>query len=221
MTRLLVLGATGDVGRGIVREATRRGWTVVASSRHVSQCTELDLPGVTRIPADGTVAADLDRLVQLSDATDLDAVIVATSPTTARIAPGAETGTPAFVGYVADTLWPHHAALSAFLPHLRPGALFLGIGGGMADLVLRGYGHVSAAQAAQRMLYRSTAKEAASGVVRELMIRSMVTGDSNRDRAPAEWLTDAEIGRHVCDLVAEEHDARGDPVWELVPQAAS
>lgn len=69
------------------------------------------------------------------------------------------------------------------------------------------------------MLYRNVAKESRDSgvVVRELLIRSMVAGDSNRDRAPAGWISDEQVGRAVCDLVVGQHEREADPIVELLP----
>jgi hypothetical protein len=62
--------------------------------------------------------------------------------------------------------------------------------------------HVSMSQAAQRMLYRGLGRERREGAeIRELMIVSMVNGESSRQHAKPEWLSDIEIGRHVCAIL--------------------
>ena len=33
------------------------------------------------------------------------------------------------------------------------------------------------------------------------MVVSMVNGESKRDRAEPDWLTDVEVGRHVCAIL--------------------
>jgi hypothetical protein len=88
------------------------------------------------------------------------------------------------------------------LPDLGPGGKLVGIGGGMADAVFPNLAPVAMCQAALRNLYRGLARERTVGpCIRELMIASMVNGKSKREIAEESWLTDREIGIHVCALL--------------------
>jgi 3-oxoacyl-[acyl-carrier protein] reductase len=98
----------------------------------------------------------------------------------------------------------HFHFARAFVPALprRPGSLYLGIGGGAALYPVPDAGLVSIAGAAQLMLTRVLAAETkdAGIAVRELVVNGPVT---TRDiPGPAEWITAAEIGEVVADLVA-------------------
>ena len=74
---------------------------------------------------------------------------------------------------------------------------------------------MSMSQAALRMMYRGLAKERVEGAkLRELMIVSMVAGRSNREEAPEEWITDREVGLHVCAILDEPERFPG-PVLQL------
>lgn len=73
-----------------------------------------------------------------------------------------------------------------------------------ADFIPRHGGHLSMVQAALRMMYRAIIRETGEHgpIVREMMIVSMVNGASTRAQAKPDWLTDAEIGHHVCAILA-------------------
>jgi hypothetical protein len=50
--------------------------------------------------------------------------------------------------------------------------------------------------------------------IRELMIVSMVNGESSRQHAKPEWLSDIEIGRHVCAILDAPANFPG-PILQL------
>ena len=52
--RLLIIGAAGDVGQGIVSAASARGWQVAAAGRSAAKLDALAsrLPGITPITGD-------------------------------------------------------------------------------------------------------------------------------------------------------------------------
>src|SRR3546814_12223270 len=47
MKRLLVVGATGDVGQGIVASASSLGWSVIAAGRNADQLSRFESDGKT------------------------------------------------------------------------------------------------------------------------------------------------------------------------------
>ena len=70
-------------------------------------------------------------------------------------------------------------------------------------------------RAAQRMLYRGLAREQREGAaIRELIIVSMVNGQSKRDRAQPDWVTAIEVGQQVCAILADP-DLFPGPVLDL------
>ena len=102
----------------------------------------------------------------------------------------------------ASNVVVHFIAAKVFQPKLPEKGLLISIGGGTADFIIPKMAYVSMAQAAQRMLYKGLAREHDSGAeMRELMIVSMVAGDSNRDHAKPDWIADFDVGRHVCSIL--------------------
>jgi len=202
---LLIVGATGDVGQGLVAAAVQSGRTVVAASRSVEKLQAL----ADRHPGLHVAAGSLDSeadAVRLWDAAvaaigGVDAVAVSVNAPTAA-APLRSLSAEDIAAVHAANLLTHFNAVRAFAPRLAPAGLYVGIGGGMADFVAPGLAHLSMAQAALRMMYRGFAREYREGpLVRELLIASMVNGQSKRDRAEESWVTDIECGRHLCALL--------------------
>jgi len=203
--RLLVVGATGDVGQGIVAAAAAEGWSVVASARDAGKLASLQVAlGVPTVTGDLSSEESAAALWTAAAAVHggLDAVVVSVNARN-TLRPILEWDSAGLSEVFADNVLTHFIAAKTFLPRLAADGCYLGIGGGMADFVLPKMGHVSAGQAALRMMYRAIAREAKGGsAVRELTIVSMVNGPSKRDRAEPSWLTDAEVGRHVCAILA-------------------
>jgi NAD(P)-dependent dehydrogenase (short-subunit alcohol dehydrogenase family) len=223
--RIAVIGAPGDVGRGVVAAALTRRWPVVAVGRRSEALTTLvrehggDCEAVVGDLGDATSASRL--AAALAQRMVHSIVVAVNSPIPRR----------ALTDWPEDELWravldnlaPHHRAAVALLPVLPADGVLLGIGGGTADFVLAGLAPLSLAQAAQRMLYRAIAKEHRREQARtqEVLIASMVRGESNRASAPPEWLGDDEIGSFVCDLLAAAAEAPEEalePVVTLKPR---
>lgn len=201
-----VIGATGDVGRGITRAAGERGWSVTAIGRDLTRLESLSasLGSPTLVEGSIATAADAEQLADALDLDCLDAIVLSTSAQWDP-RPGLETTWADTTRFFDAYLQAHMVAGTTLAPRLPQNAVLLGIGGGMADFPAPGMGVLSMAQAAQRMWYRHLAREAGKrGVhVREVMIASMVAGDSNREHADSAWLTDAQIGAQVCDVVSD------------------
>lgn len=207
MRSLVVVGALGDVGHGIVVEGLARGWDVTAVARQrggLDQLREsLSAPRLRTVR--GSVARDDEAAALFADpaVNGADAVVTAVnSPRVRR--PIAEWAAADLTTFLGTDLIPHFVAAKHAVKAVAAGGTYLAIGGGMADVVLRGHGHNSMVQAAQRMMLRALSREAprADVHVRELIVASMVNGRSVTD-APAEWLTAAEIGRRACEIVAD------------------
>lgn len=220
--RVVVLGATGDVGRGVVEACLARGCDVTAVARSSDGLAQLNAlhPGLRT--ATGSVADD-DAAAELAgklDVTPQTAVVVAVSlPWAPRAVLDTEYSEAS--RYWQSYLGAHLAAAKAFLPALGAGGLFVGVGGGMADFAAAGSAVISMSQAAQRMLYRTLALEVGDTgpAVRELMVVSKVHGHSNRSSAGTGWLTDAQIGERLADII-EDPDAernRG-PIIKILPE---
>ncbi len=218
--RLLVIGAAGDVGQGIVSAALTSGRRVVAAGRDRNKLARIAALHAGKpleyVVGDIATEAGAAALWQESATRfgEVDAVVVSVNAPT-RPQPLMESSAASLAQMLASNLLPHFIAAKAFIPRLAQTGLLIGIGGGTADFIIPGLSHISVCQAAERMLYRGLWRERQAGAeVRELMISSMVNGVSNRDRAKPQWLTDIEVGRHVCAIL----DAPGqfpDPVIQL------
>lgn len=208
MKTLLVIGAAGDVGQGIVIKARERGWQVVAAGRDPAKLTKPfgSDEGVAIVAGDLSNDAGAADLWDEATATvgAIDAVVV-TVNSFARMQPVLDLSGDEIADHYAANVLTHITAASAFLPKLGEGGMFFGIGGGTADFIIPKKVPTSMHHAALRMFYRGLAREYRDLPVdiRELLVTSMVTGASNRDTALPEWLTDAEIGEHVCAIIAD------------------
>ncbi|MEO6717013.1 MAG: SDR family oxidoreductase [Novosphingobium sp.] len=221
---LLVVGAGGDVGRGIVTAALQSGHRVVAAGRDAVRLAGLrSLAGLDRLAlVQGDLASEAGALELWDRASAAfgevtDAVISVNAPDAMRplLARSAED----IAQGLADNVVTHFTAAKAFLPRLPEAGLLIGIGGGTADFIFPRMAPVSMGQAALRMLYRGLAKEAKTGAQpRELIIVSMVAGASNRDTAQPDWVTDLEVGTHVC-AILDAPDKFAKPVLHLRSKA--
>jgi NAD(P)-dependent dehydrogenase (short-subunit alcohol dehydrogenase family) len=220
MQNILVIGAAGDVGQGLVKQFLRAGHRVLACGRNAERLDALKqrlshslLDVVQGSVGDEPAAASL-RDEALRRLGNLDAVVTAVNGPS-RHKPIAEVGVEEFSALFNNNVLPHLIAARAFIPAIRADGLYLGIGGGLADLLVPRFGHVGVCQAAQRRLFLALAGELGTRVrVRELMIYSVVSGESNRAKARAEWLTDDEVGQHAV-RVFEQAEQFAEPIIKL------
>ena len=217
---ILVVGAAGDVGKGIVAEALASGRNVVAAGRDAGRLAALaarhDSRQLACVAGDLASEAGAAKLWTAAEAAfgAVEAVVVSVNAPVRADPLAAWTAAELADCHAANVL-THFTAARTFLPRLPEGGMLIGIGGGTADFIFPGMAPVSMAQAALRMLYRGLAKERKSGAqLRELMIVSMVAGDSNRETAPADWITDTEVGRHVC-AILDAPDRFAGPILQL------
>jgi NAD(P)-dependent dehydrogenase (short-subunit alcohol dehydrogenase family) len=221
MKHILIIGAAGDVGQGLVAQFLAAGHRVLAVGRNAQRLEDLRkrfanersfevLVGDIAHEATAAVLRDaaIERLGRL------DAVIASvTAPHRQR---SLDTITSdEFAELFRQNVLTHFIAAKTFIPVIEPAGLYLAIGGGMADLLIPRAGHVGVCQAAQRRLFLAFAAEFGANVrVRELMIYSMVAGASNRAKARAEWLTDDEIGRYAVQIF-EQPERFIEPIVKL------
>jgi NAD(P)-dependent dehydrogenase (short-subunit alcohol dehydrogenase family) len=204
---LLVVGAGGDVGRGIVAAALQSRRNVIAAGRSAGPLADLThFAGPDRL---ATVQGNLSDEVEAQSLWDAACApfgevheVVVSVNAAAASKPLLEMSSADMAQSLAGNVLTHFVAAKTFLPRLQENGMFIGIGGGTADFIFPGLAPVSMAQAALRMLYRGLAKERKSGAqLRELMIVSMVAGKSNRDTARPDWVTDLDVGKHVCAIL--------------------
>lgn len=224
---VVVIGATGDVGRGIVEALLRRGHHVAAAARNSARLAALlaelhhpdNLHAVSgSLDSDEGAAALLGGVRALFRS--IDAVVVSVN-TPRRPAPLLTQTSDSLTALIRGDLVVHYTAARAFIPALHPGGVLIGIGGGSADFILHEGVPQSIGQAGLRMLYRGLAHELADArvadtqvQVRQLIIASIVNGKSTRDGADPQWVTDAEIGEQVA-AVLEEPGAFPGPILRI------
>ena len=208
---VVVLGATGGVGRGVVEAALATGRPVIAVARDKAglQCLRGKFPDADLSIVPGSVSSDGDgeRLAHALRklGRPIDGVVAAVCGGGAR---GRLLDHPAaFLRQTLDDdLLPHLAAARHLLPLLsqagRTGTYVL-IGGPGADRPWAGYGHRSIATAALRMLARVLNEEARTlGVrVQLLAIDSPVSTDLNRAHACEQWPSALAVGQRALALV--------------------
>ena len=220
LKQVAVIGATGDVGQGIVAELLAAGYSVVAVGRREQKLAKLAarFPGAALQVEVGSVetrAAGEALGAALAVSGRPDVIVVAVNGKQEQ-APTAELETALLERTLRDNLSTHLVASQTLIPAVADGGTYLGIGGGMADMIFPGYAAISMAQAAQRALFRYLAKEAEGKpvTVKELMLYAMINGESKRDQAEAYWITDREVGRHVVAVLASPAEFEG-PILAL------
>ncbi|MFC8097700.1 SDR family oxidoreductase [Streptomyces sp. NPDC057363] len=223
---LALVGATGDVGTGVLRAAVRRGWNVVAVSRTPARlaAVQAEHGSAVRTIAGG-IGDDAGGARLAAELGPVDAVVVSVHAGY-PLRPILEWPADELNALVAGNVGAHLVAARHLMPLVRDGGDFLGLGGGMADLVIPRYVPLAVAQAAQRQLYRGLIREARGNPrvrIRELLVAAMVNGPSTRERARPDWITEDEIGEYVAGLLAEPSAPVGaeDSILTLVsPRAA-
>lgn len=210
---VLVLGATGQVGSGIVAALLEAGSPVLAVGRDPAKLMKLvehfpDEPGLDVLA--GSVASE-DEALWLAAALrgrqrPLRAVIASLAGPVER---GRLLDRPADVlaRTLEHNLLPHLTAARHLLPLLagrEPAAQYVLIGPPCGECAWAGYGHESVAAAAQRMLAQALHAEARGFGVRlqMLSVDHPVRTDSNGRDACAEWPSALAVGRTAVDLLA-------------------
>lgn len=215
---ILVLGATGTIGRGVVQAAVAASWPVVAVARDDVALQELR----RHYPK-----AQLQTLAaSVSDDVSAEALVAALQ----------KLGRP-FLGVVAalggsrergrlldapatrlrqifdDAVLPQLIAARHLLPWLADSGRNCGyviVGGPGGRHPWAGYGHRSVAASALNMLARVLHTEARAFAVRLqlLEVESPVRTESNSHHACKGWPCVADIGRKAIALLEHRNDAR-------------
>jgi NAD(P)-dependent dehydrogenase (short-subunit alcohol dehydrogenase family) len=212
---VLVAGAAGGVGEGIVRQLLLRNpdVLVVGTSRSEARLVALrerlgpvDFSRFVPMVGDAGTRAGargLDERIA-AEIGPLDVAI----PSLGGWWEGAllDVDDDVWAGVMHEMLGTHAAFAYVFVPRLaaRPGGLYLAIGGGAALAPIPGSSLVSIAGAAQTMLTRALALEAAERNVRivELIANGPVRTYETTGVSSAGCLTADDVGAVVADLVA-------------------
>jgi len=215
---VLVLGATGTIGSGVVRAAVEAGWPVVAVARDRRSLDELRARHadarlhtvVGSVSDDAAAAALLSELRKL--ARPFAGVVAAL---------GTGDGRGRLLDQPSDRLrqafdeavLPHLVAARHLLPWLAESGRNCGyvlIGGPGGRNPWAGYGHRSIAAAAVQMLARVLHGEALVYSVRLqlLEVESPVRTNDNEKHACKQWPCVDQIGRKALALLKHRNDAR-------------
>jgi NAD(P)-dependent dehydrogenase (short-subunit alcohol dehydrogenase family) len=204
---LMVVGAAGNVGRGVVAAALASGRNVVAAELKDEWLAGLkerhqgaSFAGVVGDISHEAGAAALWEAAQKPFG-GVDHVVVSVNVPVDR-QPLLAMDSADVARVLNGNAVTHFVAAKTFLPRMPGHGLLIGIGGGTADFIFPQQAHISMGQAAMRMMYKGAAKEAKSGAQpKELMIISMVNSETTRDIAQPDWITNEEVGRHVCAIL--------------------
>jgi len=221
---LIVVGATGGVGRGVVRAALDRGHAVVAVARHAAalDALRLDHPRANLTCMPGSVASDGEGAALATRLRDLRRPVSGIVVSVCGQAQGGRVlDRPAdfLRRKLDDDLLPHLAAARNLLPLLaeRGRGSYLLIGGPGSEHPWAGYGHRSIGAAALRMLARVLHDEARAVDVRVQLLTVDVPVCTGSMEAPASprWPSALAIGQHAVALV--EQAAPAAPVVHYEP----
>jgi NAD(P)-dependent dehydrogenase (short-subunit alcohol dehydrogenase family) len=215
---VLVLGATGTVGRGVVQAAVEAGWPVVAVARDSEALEQLRLqhPGGQLRTLMGSVADDTSAAALVTDLRKLNRPFLGVI---AALGTGRERGrlidqsSSRLRDSFDEAVVPHLVAARHLLPWLAESGRNCGyvvIGGPGGRYPWAGYGHRSIAAAALQMLARVLHSEARQFSVRLqlLEVESPVRTDANEKHACQQWPCVSHIGRKALALLKHRNDAR-------------
>lgn len=215
---VVVLGATGNIGREIAAQLVARKYRVVAVARNVERLKAL----AARLNAPerlSIVPGSVESEVQADQLTR--AIREQGHPVTAVVSAlrGPVEGgrllsrsAPEFVHALQTDVVAPFIAAKHFLPLLAeagPGGLYLLLGGPMASCAWSGYGHLSVAASALQMLthvIREEAKELPV-TVQELQIGTPVRSEANARCSCPDWIGADEVARRVITLVERRDSA--------------
>ena len=211
---LLVLGATGRVGRGVVAAALAQGRPVIAVARQTRELQQLrdafagaELAIVRGSVADDTRSARLAQSLRRLGR-PLAGVVTAICGDCERgrvlDRPGA-----ALRRMLDQNLGAHTSAARHLLPLLAEsgrGGSYVLIGGPGGEEPWAGYGHRSIVSASLRMLARVLHEEARALAVRvQLLAVDLPLRDaSNEDHACESWPTPEAVGRRALQLLDQQ-----------------
>jgi NAD(P)-dependent dehydrogenase (short-subunit alcohol dehydrogenase family) len=211
---VLVSGAAGGVGEGVVRALLASGQIrVFATSRSAQRLDELIArldPGMGALVM--PLVGDAGDFVGAQEIAERARSLGGIDAAVAILGRGWWTGGPLldlppaeWRSLLDEMLTGHFAFARAVIPLLatRAQSAYLSIGGGAAFEPMRDAGLVSIAAAGQLMLTRILARErdAAPPRIRELVINGPVSTRESRHDAQQNWISADDVGRVVAELV--------------------
>lgn len=208
---VLILDATGNIGRGVVQAALNADRAVIAVSLDYPALKQLkaSFPGADLSLVPGSFADDSSSAALAADLRELErplsGVIVATccEPARGRVL---EQPSSSLRQTLEQELLPQLAAARALVPLLaeagRNGS-YVVIGGPGSEQPWAGYGQRSVSAAATRMLLRVLHDEARALSVRVQMLAVDMPArtEDNGERACAQWPTAIAIGERALALI--------------------
>jgi len=215
---VLVLGATGMIGRGAVQAAIEADWPVVAVARDSEALEQLRVqhPQAQLRTLVGSVADDSGAAALVAELRKLNRPFLGVI---AALGTGRERGrlidqsSSRLRDSFDEAVVPHLVAARHLLPWLAESGRNCGyvvIGGPGGRNPWAGYGHRSIAAAALQMLARVLHREARQFSVRLqlLEVESPVRTDTNEKHACQQWPCVSHIGRKALALLKHRNDAR-------------
>lgn len=214
---VVIIGATGGVGEGLVEEFLDAGANVIATSRSREKLEELRsrlgsppaLKGVTADVGSEEEAARLARDVSGLSATIDGAIASIGSWWQGR--PLLQTALRDFDAVIAQRLTSHFLAAKAIVPLIlkKPGGFYFLVGGASAEIPIPNSGPVSISGAGQVMLTRVLRAEARDQPIRiqELMIWTTIATRAHGGKVDPSWITPREVARHLIALAADPASA--------------
>jgi NAD(P)-dependent dehydrogenase (short-subunit alcohol dehydrogenase family) len=210
--QILVAGGTGGVGEGIVRALLADGHRVIVPSRSAARLDRLRRAvddGEALVTFTGEIGT-MDGALAIRDRIAreigrLDALVPSLGGWWEG---GLLDATPAVWDAVMDEmLRTHYVFAHVFVPVIcaqAGGGRYIGIGGGAAYHPVHNSSLVSIAAAAQLMLTRALRREIDDPAVEvlELVVDGPVRTRDSESIAEAGWITAADVGTIVAELVA-------------------
>ncbi|GAB1594936.1 SDR family NAD(P)-dependent oxidoreductase [Lysobacter claricitrinus] len=222
---VLVLGATGTVGRAVVAAAVEAGRPVIAVARGCSGLKALEVAHPTAdltllrasVSGDRGAAKLVVQLRKLGR--PVDAVIVAMKGGMDR-GRVLDLGVDALRHRLDEDLIPHVVAARHLLPWLEStgeATRYVVVGGPGSTRPWAGYGHRSVTAAALRMLVRVLHDEALPGGVRVQMLHvdAPACTDNNAAHACPQWPRVRAIGTQAVALATAPRGVRIAPVIDF------
>lgn len=222
---IVVLGAAGGVGEGVVAEFLQAGAHVLGISRTDAKLDQLadrlGRPSGLALIAGGVGSeAEASALAQSVKRSTprIDGVVVSIGSWW-QGPPLIKTSLADWNSVLTERLTTHFLAAKHFIPLIAdtaPGGFYLSIGGATAEVPIPNSGPVSVASAAQVMLTKVLRAESRDAPVRiqELMIWTTIATQVHGNKVDPSWITPNDVGRHIIALMASAATAR-DPIVHL------